>query len=160
LAGGTGITPCYQLVRHVLAHEDDYTMISVLYANVSEQDILLFKEMNELKKKYRQKLRLCYTLSDISSVGEDWKYGVGKFTEEMLRENLFDAQVTYQTSQLVCVCGPPRFMESICGDAVMIEGNLHICLGISFNAIPKITIERGALCDASTNLKIVSRTLM
>jgi cytochrome-b5 reductase len=40
----------------------------------------------------------------------------------MLRENLFDAQVTYQTSQLVCVCGPPRFMESICGDAVMIEG--------------------------------------
>jgi len=96
-------------------------MVSLLYSNISEDDILLFKEMNELARKYRQKFRLYYTLSE-KSVGVDWKYGVGKFTKEMLKEKMFDAHLHYDTSSLICVCGPPRFMESICGDTEMKEG--------------------------------------
>jgi cytochrome-b5 reductase len=122
IAGGTGITPCYQLLRYILANEDDRTMVSLLYANISEEDILLFKELNDLAKKHRQKLRIYYTLSDIQRVGQDWKFGIGKFTKEQIKEKMFDANLTAQSPCLVCVCGPPRFMQSISGDTIIVEG--------------------------------------
>lgn len=41
IAGGTGITPMLQIITHVLKHEDDPTQLSLLFANQTEEDILL-----------------------------------------------------------------------------------------------------------------------
>lgn len=48
LAGGSGITPMYQVARCLLGDPGEFTTISLIYANVTEEDILLRKELDEL----------------------------------------------------------------------------------------------------------------
>lgn len=45
LAGGTGITPMYQVLKAVLNNPDDDTVCSLVYANQTEEDILLREEV-------------------------------------------------------------------------------------------------------------------
>lgn len=45
LAGGTGITPMYQVLKAILADPDDHTECSLIYANQTEDDILLRHEV-------------------------------------------------------------------------------------------------------------------
>ncbi|ORY85061.1 hypothetical protein BCR37DRAFT_386358 [Protomyces lactucae-debilis] len=52
IAGGTGITPCLQIIRAILENPDDKTKVSLIYANVNEQDIILRDELDELAQKY------------------------------------------------------------------------------------------------------------
>jgi NAD(P)H-flavin reductase len=48
IAGGTGITPMYQVIQAVLKNSEDSTQLSLLYANVSPDDILLRDELDAL----------------------------------------------------------------------------------------------------------------
>ena len=59
IAGGTGITPMYQVIKAVLKQSDDDTQLSLLYANQSPDDILLFEELQEMAKDAR--LKVWYT---------------------------------------------------------------------------------------------------
>lgn len=43
VAGGSGITPCYDVAREVLHDPSDNTRISLVYANKHEEDIWLRK---------------------------------------------------------------------------------------------------------------------
>ena len=52
IAGGTGITPMLQLIRAVFRDPADKTCLSLLFANQSEDDILLRKELEEVQEKY------------------------------------------------------------------------------------------------------------
>lgn len=45
LAGGTGITPMYQVIKAVLSNPLDKTELSLIYANQTEEDILLRDEV-------------------------------------------------------------------------------------------------------------------
>lgn len=56
IAGGTGITPMYQVIKAVLKQADDDTQLSLLYANQSPDDILLFEELQEMAKDARFKV--------------------------------------------------------------------------------------------------------
>lgn len=47
LAGGTGITPMYQVLKAILTDPDDHTECSLVYANQTEEDILLRDEVRE-----------------------------------------------------------------------------------------------------------------
>ena len=59
IAGGTGITPMYQVIRAVLKQADDETQLALLYANQSPDDILLFEELQSLAEDSR--LKVWYT---------------------------------------------------------------------------------------------------
>ena len=52
IAGGTGITPMLQLVRAVFRDPEDKTNLSLLFANQTEDDILLRNELEEVQKKH------------------------------------------------------------------------------------------------------------
>lgn len=45
LAGGTGITPMYQVIKAVLSDPADKSVCSLIYANQTEEDILLKGEV-------------------------------------------------------------------------------------------------------------------
>lgn len=47
LAGGTGITPMYQILKTVLNDPDDDTECSLVYANQTEEAILLRDEVSD-----------------------------------------------------------------------------------------------------------------
>mmetsp|Transcript_44397 Transcript_44397/g.82920 ORF Transcript_44397/g.82920 Transcript_44397/m.82920 type:complete len:866 (-) Transcript_44397:2067-4664(-) len=84
IAGGTGITPMWQLIQGALQVPDDKTVFYVIYANQSWDDILLRDELEDLAKKYPDRLKMWHTLSRSQPAG--WKQGTGRITERMFQE--------------------------------------------------------------------------
>ena len=62
IAGGTGITPMLQLIRHVFRDPRDKTQLALLFANQSEQDILLRQELEEVQRAYPDQFKVWYTV--------------------------------------------------------------------------------------------------
>ena len=71
IAGGTGITPCLQLVRQVFKDPEDKTNLWLLYANQTEDDILLRKELEEVAEQQPNRFHLWYT---VDRPKDNWKY--------------------------------------------------------------------------------------
>ncbi|XP_043468755.1 NADH-cytochrome b5 reductase 3 isoform X2 [Leptopilina heterotoma] len=107
LAGGTGITPMLQLIRAMIKNPKDQTQASLLFANQTEKDILLRKELEEIAKKQSQRFKLWFTL-DTSSEG--WNYSTGHISAEMISEHMFPAS----SDTIVLMCGPPPMINYAC----------------------------------------------
>ncbi|XP_040570936.1 NADH-cytochrome b5 reductase 3 isoform X1 [Lepeophtheirus salmonis] len=107
IAGGTGITPMYQLITSVFRNENDKTRLSLLYANQTEEDILLRKELEAISTANPDRFKIWYTLD---RPNEDWKYSSGYISEEMIHDNLFPPG--YDTITLMC--GPPPMIKFAC----------------------------------------------
>ncbi|XP_011871537.1 PREDICTED: NADH-cytochrome b5 reductase 3 isoform X2 [Vollenhovia emeryi] len=107
LAGGTGITPMLQLIRAIIKDPTDETQTSLLYANQTEKDILLREELDEIAKKYPNKLKLWYTLDSSS---EGWPYSTGYISAEMIGKHMFPPS----PDTIVLMCGPPPMINFAC----------------------------------------------
>lgn len=69
IAGGTGITPMLQLIRHIVKDPTDTTQLALLFANQTEKDILVRKELEDVVSKHPDQFKLWYTL-DMPPAGE------------------------------------------------------------------------------------------
>ena len=107
LAGGTGITPCYAVMAAILKDPNDMTTMSLIFANVSEQDILLRKEIDAFASEHPDRLKVYYVLG---SPPEGWTQGKGHMTKDMMREHLFSAG----EETLGLMCGPPGLLDNVC----------------------------------------------
>lgn len=110
IAGGTGISPMYQVARNVLSTPKNNTEIALIYANERKEDVLLGNELNELMETY-PRFSPYFVLSKAPS---DWMGGVGYVNKEMIK-SLMPAP-NRATDSLILVCGPPPFMEAMSGD--------------------------------------------
>ncbi|KAL0448569.1 UNVERIFIED_CONTAM: Nitrate reductase [NADH] 2 [Sesamum latifolium] len=59
IAGGTGIIPIYQVMQAILKDSKDDTKMYLVYANRTENDILLKDEPDAWAHKYPDKVKLC-----------------------------------------------------------------------------------------------------
>ncbi|KAM0429769.1 hypothetical protein ACHAPT_006375 [Fusarium lateritium] len=105
LAGGTGITPMFQIIRAICEDDRDLTEVSLIYANRSEEDILLRKELESFARRYPQNFKLYYLLDNAPS---DWEYGTGYVTQELMAER-FPAP---GPDSKVMLCGPPGMVNA------------------------------------------------
>ncbi|XP_012509849.1 PREDICTED: NADH-cytochrome b5 reductase 2 isoform X1 [Propithecus coquereli] len=105
IAGGTGITPMLQLIRHITKNPRDRTKMSLIFANQTEQDILVRKELEEIARIHSDQFHLWYTL-DRPPIG--WKYSSGFVTADMIKEHLPPPG----KSTLILVCGPPPLIQT------------------------------------------------
>lgn len=82
VAGGTGITPMLQIVRAIIRGRasGDRTEVDLIFANVTEQDILLREDLDQLAAQDKG-FRVHYVL-DKPPAG--WTGGVGYVTAEMI----------------------------------------------------------------------------
>lgn len=55
-----------QLTREILKHPDDHTKLALLFANQTENDILLRDELESLAKNHPDRFKLWFTLDTIS----------------------------------------------------------------------------------------------
>lgn len=62
IAGGTGITPMLQLIRHIAKDSSDHTKLKLIFANQTEKDILVRKELEEVAQNHPDQFELWYTL--------------------------------------------------------------------------------------------------
>ncbi len=83
VAGGTGITPMLQVVKAIIRGRaaGDKTEVDLIFANVTEQDILLREDLDQLAREDKG-FRVHYVL-DRPPAG--WEGGVGYVTSEMIQ---------------------------------------------------------------------------
>ncbi|CAN6811552.1 unnamed protein product [Brassica oleracea] len=82
LAGGSGITPMFQVARAILENPTDKTKVHLIYANVTYDDILLKDELDSLTSNYPDQFKIYYVLNEPP---ETWDDGVGFVTKEMIQ---------------------------------------------------------------------------
>jgi cytochrome-b5 reductase len=58
LAGGTGITPCYQVAAAVLKDPADTTTVSLIFGNISADDILIKEELDALAAQHPRRFKV------------------------------------------------------------------------------------------------------
>lgn len=108
IAGGTGITPMYQIIRRICEDPRDDTKLTLLYANKTEGDILLKKELDEFAKTYEQ-FKIHYVLGDAP---KGWQGGRGRIDKPMIEEYM---PAPAGADSKVLLCGPPPMVESMIG---------------------------------------------
>nr|ACF22999.1 nitrate reductase [Chlorella vulgaris] len=106
IAGGTGITPMYQVIQAVLKNASDTTQLRLLYANVSPDDILLREELDALAAAHPN-FHVWYT---VDKADEGWQFSTGFICEDMIKEQLFPAG----EETICCLCGPPPMIKFAC----------------------------------------------
>lgn len=109
IAGGTGITPMYQLARAVFNNPNDKTKVTLVFGNISEEDILLKSEFAKLENTYPQRFRAFYVLD---KPPKEWVGGKGFITKDLLKTVLPEPK---NENIKVFVCGPPGLYKAISG---------------------------------------------
>lgn len=107
IAGGTGITPMLQLITDVFRNPDDKTCLSLLFANQSEDDILVRGELEAIQAQHPDRFKLWYT---VDRPNEGWQYSSGFVDADMIKDHLFEPS----DDNLVLMCGPPPMINFAC----------------------------------------------
>lgn len=105
IAGGTGLTPCWQVFRELLADPEDVTELRLIFANVTEDDILLKEELDEIAAGDKR-FSVYYVLNEPPS---GWTGGVGCVTPAMIKEHIGGAD----PATLFMHCGPPPMNKAV-----------------------------------------------
>ncbi|KAI5785884.1 hypothetical protein EDC01DRAFT_193083 [Geopyxis carbonaria] len=110
IAGGTGITPMYQIAKAIFSNPEDKTKVTLVFGNLSEKDILLKKEWEVLENTYPQRCKVFYVL-DKAPEGSGWATE-GRVTKELLKTVLPEPG---SGNNKIFVCGPPGMYKAISG---------------------------------------------
>eukprot|EP00898_Chlorokybus_atmophyticus_P007618 jgi/Chlat1/7858/Chrsp66S07301 len=108
IAGGTGITPMLQVIEEILRNPEDNTKVSLVFANVTEPDILLQDRLDYLAKTHPN-FKVYYVLNEARP---DWTGGKGFVTADIVKAHTPPPS----PDTLVMVCGPPPMMKAVSGD--------------------------------------------
>ncbi|GAA5802106.1 hypothetical protein EDC94DRAFT_609701 [Helicostylum pulchrum] len=107
VAGGTGITPMLQIIRAILRNANDKTKIKLIFGNVTKEDILLEKELEQLATKRSNQFQVYHVLNEAPN--ENWNQGVGFITKQVLQEQLPKPASDVK----ILVCGPPPLVKAV-----------------------------------------------
>ena len=104
IAGGSGITPMIPIIRSILGDENDSTNIHLLFANKTEEDIILRDKLENRQEEFSHQYKYFYTISESN---ENWTGYTGHINTKMLNETM--PQNTDDT--LILLCGPPKMIS-------------------------------------------------
>lgn len=113
IAGGSGITPMWQIIQQVAKDKTDKTKVTLIYSNKSEKDILLREKFDELAKS-DPRFKVVYGLDKAGSgFGSSIESFTGYVSPEVISKHLPAPGKADKVK--VFVCGPPPQVESISG---------------------------------------------
>jgi len=110
IAGGTGITPMYQLIQAIDANPQDKTKVTLLFSNVTEKDILLKEAFDDIVSRKPEQFKVQHV---IEKPGKGWKGLSGFVGHDELAQNLPLPGLAEKVK--IFVCGPPPMVEAISG---------------------------------------------
>ncbi|KAK9768867.1 hypothetical protein K7432_000098 [Basidiobolus ranarum] len=108
IAGGTGITPMLQVLRKIFKNPADKTKITLIFANVTEEDILLREELDKLAQEHKGQLEIHYTLDKPPS---NWSHDQGRVDKEKIQKYIPKPG----KDVMVFICGPDQMLAGISG---------------------------------------------
>ncbi|GJQ10778.1 hypothetical protein GpartN1_g2569.t1 [Galdieria partita] len=106
IAGGTGITPMYQLIQAILNDPQESTSIRLIFANVTVDDILLKDELESFAKKH-PRFQVFFVLNQPP---ENWQQGVGFVSRQHIEQHIGMPQ---RGEKMVLHCGPPPMNKAM-----------------------------------------------
>ncbi len=114
IAGGSGITPIYQIIKYAIKNKDYSVKFFILYANQTPNDIILYNELLELSKNYKDIINIWFTI-DKNPDEIDWNYSTGFIDELMLKTHMPPYINKDNTKDITIVmCGPPPMIKFAC----------------------------------------------
>ncbi|EGG13857.1 NADH-cytochrome b5 reductase [Cavenderia fasciculata] len=108
LAGGTGITPMLQVIKAIVSNPEDKTKVSLVFGNITEEDILLKKELDQVSENYPN-ISIYYVLNNPPQKG--WTQGVGFISQDIIQQQL----PAPSEGVKVCLCGPTVMNKAMTG---------------------------------------------
>lgn len=112
MAGGSGVTPVFSILRHVLEHAS--ARITLLYANRDEKSVIFRDALNTLAKAHPQRLQIVHWLDSVQGIPT-----VAQLTEFAR---------PHAASQAF-ICGPSPFMDAAVEALTaihMAEADIHV----------------------------------
>lgn len=101
----------FQILRSILNNPKDNTRVSLIYANKTESDILLRKELDAMANQHPDQFTRTYLVNDTKS--NDKSLETGYVTKEILSKTL---PTKFENEDVkVLVCGPPAMLNAIAG---------------------------------------------
>jgi cytochrome-b5 reductase len=110
IAGGTGITPMYQVIRYIFSNPNEKTKVTLIFGNITKEDILLSRELSRLENEHPSRLKIFYTLDDPP---HSWQQETGFITKKLLQKVLPSPEEGEKIK--IFVCGPPGMYKAISG---------------------------------------------
>lgn len=110
LAGGSGITPMWQLINTIASDKSDKTKVTLVYSNKTEQDILLRERFDALAKSNPEQFNIVYGLDNAPPNFGGFE---GYLTADIAKQHLPDPARGEKVH--VFVCGPPGQMKALSG---------------------------------------------
>lgn len=104
IAGGTGITPMYQIMCAIARNPADKTQVNLIYANVNEEDILLRKDIEKMAKLPNFNVHFV-----LNNPPEGWEGSVGFVTADIISKNT----AAPADNVKLLLCGPPPMISTI-----------------------------------------------
>lgn len=115
IAGGTGITPIYQIMRAILTDPQDSTKVALIYCVRTAKDLLLRVELEQLQRLKPTNCKLFFTFTNVDEKEKTRlqqlrtsSFGTSRITLEMI-ERVIDLDASH-----VGMCGPPGMIEQAC----------------------------------------------
>jgi len=108
IAGGSGITPMFQVMSKLAESDAHKTKVTLVYANVEEKDIWL-KDAFDAMAAHVPGFKTVYFLEQPPA---GWKGETGRVTKDALQKVLPPPS----NDTLIMVCGPPGMMKAVSGE--------------------------------------------
>ncbi len=109
LAGGSGITPLFSMIKAAL-YTEPHTTVYLLDANRTPADIIYFDALTALQERYQGRLHVTHILSQAPA---DWEGYQGRLDKPLLQEILY--QLPQEPSKDYLLCGPQGLMDLAAG---------------------------------------------
>jgi hypothetical protein len=136
IAGGTGITPMLQIIRAALKNPQDKTKLSLIYANVNVEDILLKVELDELARAHPTRFTVFYVLNNPPS---GWNGGSGFVGKDQIEKHLPNS--SHDIKVLLCgVYASPQVPSDAHSDHSLRSSSDDGCYEVRRNAPSSMSI--------------------
>lgn len=105
LAAGSGITPCYPLIKTLLHHSQ--MEVVLIYSNKSEEDAIFLQGLRSLQQQYNNRFFIQFLFSNKMGVYES------RLSKWLLQQLLHRYLHTSYSTALFYLCGPADYMQTI-----------------------------------------------
>ena len=133
IAAGSGITPCFSLIKTVL--KTTKSKVILIYSNKSEEDTIFYEQLKNLQSHYSDRFTIRFLFSSIFSVYQRRlsKWLLDKFLDEYL--------LPEENKALFYVCGPFEYMQTVTITLMMRVSALQI-FKENFSTFPRLVTLR------------------